>query len=106
APSHGVGDRYAPVSGARRTPHEALRDARLFLQLLLEKFEDDDAFFIASALAWGVFIALVPALALAIGLTGFVLSARFDDPTEAVVSFFAGILPEGGEQLDFAELLS
>ncbi|HET9947282.1 MAG TPA: YihY/virulence factor BrkB family protein [Longimicrobiales bacterium] len=82
------------------------QEARHFLRLLVEKLEDDDAVFIASALAWGVLVAMVPLLALAIGLAGFALSARFEDPTQAVVSLFAGVLPSGGSEIDLAGLLS
>jgi membrane protein len=75
------------------------------LRLLWEKADDDDALFIAAALAWGLLFALVPLLALGIGLTGFVLSARFDDPTDAVVALFARVLPEGEPGARLAELL-
>lgn len=69
-----------------------------------KKFEHDDAFLLSAAIAWGVLFAIIPFLALGIGLTGFVLSARFDDPTEAVVALFARTLPSGamGEDLSRA----
>ena len=79
--------------------------AREFLRLLREKFDDDDAFFLSAGIAWGVLFALVPLLMLVIGLTGFVLSARFEDPTQAVVSMFAGVMPEGGAAANLADLL-
>jgi membrane protein len=52
-----------------------------------------------------VLFALVPLLALGIGLTGFVLSARFDDPTEAVVELFAGAMPQTPAAASFADVL-
>lgn len=66
-----------------------------------KKFERDDAFLLAAAIAWGVLFAIIPFLALGVGLTGFVLSAIFDDPTDAVVALFARGLPQGalGEDL-------
>jgi len=70
-----------------------------------EKFNDDDAFFLAGGIAWGVLFALVPLLALGIGLTGFVLSARFDDPTQAVVALFAGAMPQTGAAASLADVL-
>jgi membrane protein len=70
-----------------------------------EKFNDDDAFFLAGGIARGVLFALVPLLALGIGLTGFVLSARFDDPTEAVVELFAGAMPQTPAAASFADVL-
>lgn len=82
-----------------------LASSREFLRLLWEKADDDDALFIAAAIAWGLLFALVPLLALGIGLTGFVLSARFEDPTDAVVTLFARVLPEGEPGARLAELL-
>jgi membrane protein len=78
---------------------------RAFLSLFGQKFNDDDAFFLAGGIAWGVLFALVPLLALGIGLTGFVLSARYDDPTEAVVSLVAGAMPQTGAASTFADIL-
>jgi len=69
------------------------------------KFEGDDAFLLAAALAWGVLFAVVPFIALGIGLTGFVLSARFNDPTDAVVALFARNLPPGQAGQDLARVL-
>lgn len=69
------------------------------------KFEKDDAFLLAGAIAWGVLFAIIPILALGIGLTGFVLSARFDDPTDAVVGLFARNLPQGQAQDELARIL-
>lgn len=86
-------------------PRGVLRRSREFLRLLWEKADDDDALFIAAAIAWGVLFALVPLLALGIGLTGFVLSARFQDPTDAVVTLFARVLPEGEPGARLTELL-
>jgi membrane protein len=86
-------------------PRGVLRQSREFLRLLWEKADDDDALFIAAAIAWGVLFALVPLLALGIGLTGFVLSARFQDPTDAVVTLFARVLPEGEPGARLTELL-
>jgi membrane protein len=75
-----------------------------FVASVWKKFEQDDAFLLASAIAWDVLFAIVPFLALGIGLTSFVLSARFDDPSGAVVELFARNLPQGelGEDLSRA----
>jgi membrane protein len=82
-----------------------LAQSREFLRLLWKKADEDDALFIAAAIAWGVLFALVPLIALGIGLTGFVLSARFDDPTSAVLTLFARVLPEGQAGAQLADLL-
>ena len=85
--------------------HGVFRRSREFLRLLWEKGDDDDALFIAAAIAWGVLFALVPLLVLGVGLTGYVLSARFEDPTDAVIGLFARVLPEGEPGAQLAELL-
>lgn len=72
---------------------------------LWAKVERDDAFLLAAAIAWGVLFAIIPMVALGIGLTGFVLSARFDDPTDAVVGLFARSLPQGQAGEDLARVL-
>jgi membrane protein len=84
---------------------DALRDLREGLRMFWQKFNDDDAFFLAGGIAWGVLFALVPLLALGIGLTGFVLSARFDDPTQAVVELFAGAMPQTSAAASLADVL-
>jgi membrane protein len=73
--------------------------ARAFLGEMWRKLERDDAFLLSAAVAWGVLFSAIPFLALGIGLTGFVLSARFDDPTDAVVTLFARNLPRVLEAL-------
>ncbi len=78
---------------------------REFFRLLWKKFDADDAFFLSAGIAWGVLFALIPLIALGIGLTGFVLSARFEDPTQAVIALFAGQLPETGAAASLADLL-
>ena len=96
------------MSAAQPGRRHAFPRTREFLALLWEKFDDDDGFFIAAAIAWGVLFAIVPLLLLGIGLTGFVLSARFADPTHAVVGLFSRVLPPGelGTQLsDLLEML-
>ena len=63
---------------------------------MVEKADDDDVFFMAGSIAFNVLIALFPLLVLGVGLTGFLLSSRFDDPTGAVVALFAEVLPDAG----------
>ena len=78
---------------------------REFLRRLWDKSVEDDVFFMAGSIAFNVMLALLPLLILGIGVTGYVLSARFGDPTEAVLGLLAGGLPESGTELGLAELL-
>jgi len=77
-----------------------------FAAAVWRKFEQDDAFLLASAIAWDVLLSIVPFLALGIGLTGYVLSARFDDPAAAVVELFARNLPQGDLGQDLSTALN
>ena len=74
-----------------------------FLLRLWQKSVEDEVFFMAGAVAFNVLIALVPLLVLGIGLTGFVLSARFGDPTDAVLALVADNLPQAGEGVALVE---
>ncbi len=66
---------------------------------------DDDIFFMAGAIAFNVVVAIVPLLILGIGVAGFVLSARFGDPTEAVLALVAEQFPEAREGVVASEAL-
>jgi len=59
----------------------------------------------AGAIAFNVMVALVPLLILGIGVAGYMLSARFGDPTEAVLALVAEGLPESGTDVGLTELL-
>lgn len=78
---------------------------REFARRLWEKCDEDDVFFMAGAIAFNVLIALVPLIILGIGVAGFVLSARFGDPTEAVVALIADAIPQAGADVDVTALL-
>jgi membrane protein len=86
--------------------HYSLRyRVREFFRRLWDKSVEDEIFFMAGAIAFNVLVALVPLLILGIGLTGFVLSARFPDPTASVLALLSENLPIAGEGLDILELL-
>lgn len=69
---------------------------REFLRRLWQKSAEDDVFFMAGAIAFNVIVALMPLLILGIGLSGYLVSARFGDPTEAVLSMLGDNLPQTG----------
>ena len=71
-----------------------------FLRRLAEKSLEDDVFFMAGAIAFNLLVALLPLLILGIGLAGYVVSARFGDPTEAVLALISDNLPDAGADLD------
>ncbi len=83
------------MSAARTVPRHHRYDYRVreFFRRLWQKSLEDQGFFMAGAIAFNVLVALVPLLILGIGLTGYMLSARFGDPTDAVLSLVTDNLP-------------
>lgn len=77
---------------------------REFLRRLYEKCLADDIFFMAGAIAFNLVIALFPLLLLGVGIGGYVLSARFGNPADALLSLLGENLPQG-RGVDLVELL-
>ena len=87
------------------TCHRQLWNTALsFSRQLREKLIEDNVFFMAGAIAFNVLVSLVPLIVLGIGLSGYILNARFGDPTDAVISLIAENFPQTAT-LDFAEVL-
>ena len=84
----------------RQLSHKALD----FSSQLRENLIEDKVFFMAGAIAFNVLVSLVPLIVLGIGLSGYILNARFGDPTDAVLSLIAENFPQTAT-LDFAEVL-
>ena len=92
----------ADRSGSR---HRRLwRTALIFFRQFQEKLIEDNVFFMAGAIAFNVLVSLVPLIVLGIGLSGYILNARFGDPTDAVLSLIAENFPQAST-LDFTEVL-
>ncbi len=87
-------------------PHLTLRyRVGEFTRRLWQKSVEDDVFFMAGAIAFNMLVALVPLLILGIGLTGYILSARFGDPTDAILALVADNLPQAGDGVVLVEAL-
>ena len=92
----------ADRSGSR---HRRLwRTALIFFRQFREKLIEDNVFFMAGAIAFTVLVSLVPLIVLGIGLSGYILNARFGDPTDAVLSLIAENFPQIST-FDFTEVL-
>lgn len=76
-------------------PHRRADRAREFVRRLWDKAQEDDIFFMAGAISFNLVMAALPLILLAVGLTGFVLSAQVGDPVEAIVALVVGNLPQG-----------
>lgn len=74
-----------------------------FVARVVGKAGEDNIFFMAGAITFNVLVAIVPLLLLAVGIAGFVLSARFGDPASAVLPLIVDELPRIGGDVDLAE---
>ena len=73
---------------------------RGFLFRVFSKALEDNIFFMAGAITFNLLVALVPLTLLFIGISGFVLSSRFPDPTSFLMTFLLGTLPQTVGDLD------
>ena len=69
-----------------------------FFPRLTAKAVRDDIFFLSSAIAFNLVMAIVPLLVLAVGVTGYILQSRFIDPAAQVTVLLDRVLP--GESID------
>ena len=78
------------------------RRARLreFSSRVYQKSLEDNIFFMAGAISYNLLIAVVPLVLLAVGLWGYVLSARYGEPSEAMVGFLQNYIPAMGGDID------
>jgi uncharacterized BrkB/YihY/UPF0761 family membrane protein len=54
-----------------------------------QKSTDDNIFFMAGAISYNLLIAVVPLFLLAVGLWGYVLRARYGEPSEVIVGLLS-----------------
>ena len=78
------------------------RRARLrdFWSLVYQKSTEDNIFFMAGAISYNLLIAVVPLFLLAVGLWGYVLRARYGEPSEAIVGLLENYIPAMGGDID------
>lgn len=76
-----------------------------FLRRLWVKGAEDDVFFMASAVAFNILVALIPLMVLGIGLTAYVLSSQVEDPVTATVSVVESMVPASPGGADVAGIV-
>ena len=78
------------------------RRARLreFSSRVYQKSLEDNIFFMAGAISYNLLVAIVPLVLLAVGLWGYVLAARFGEPSEAMVDVLQNYIPAMGGEID------
>ena len=67
---------------------------------MYQKSTEDNIFFMAGAISYNLLIAVVPLFLLAVGLWGYVLRARYGEPSEAIVGLLENYIPAMGGDID------
>ena len=78
---------------------------REFLARIVHKALDDNIFFMAGAITFNLLVAIIPLLVVAVGIAGFMLTARFGDPASALTELIREGLPVTGEELGIFSLI-
>ena len=76
------------------------RRALEFVRRLYEKAGDDNIFFMAGAISFNVLVAIVPLFLFAVGVSGYVLTARFADPTSVLIDQLVQAMPAIGGDIN------
>jgi membrane protein len=69
----------------------------------VDKADEDHIFFMAGAISFNLVVAFVPLLLFAVGVSGIVLSARFGDPSTAVLDMLQRALPAIRGEIDLVD---
>lgn len=73
---------------------------RHFLRRIYDKAAEDNIFFMAGAISFNVILAIIPLLLLVVGVSGYVLSARYADPGRVLVPLLVENIPAVGGEID------
>lgn len=78
---------------------------REFWHRVSQKSAEDNVLFMAGAISYNLLIAVVLLFLLVVGLWGYVLRARYGDPSEVIVRLLENYIPAVGGDIDLvAEL--
>ena len=72
----------------------AWKEGRAFFTDLVQRLARSDLFFMAGAITFNVLVALVPLILLIVGISGYVVTARFGHPTPELLRVLLAYLPE------------
>ena len=86
-----------PVASPLSSRRARLRE---FSSRVYQKSLEDNIFFMAGAISYNLLVAVVPLVLLAVGLWGYVLAARFGEPSEAMVGLLQNYMPAMGGEID------
>lgn len=89
-----------PAPGRRLPRLPARRRLKDFLWRVYTRALEDNIFFMAGAITFNLLIVMAPLLLLVVGLAGYVLEARAEDPIAVVLPYLVDVLPEVGGDVD------
>ena len=87
----------SPVTSPLSSRRTRLRE---FSARVYQKAAEDDIFFMAGAISYSFLIAVVPLFLLVVGLWGYVLRARYGEPSEVIVGLLQNYVPAMGGDID------
>ena len=87
----------SPVASPPRSRRARLRK---FWSSVYQKSAEDNIFFMAGAISYNLLLAVVPLFLLAVGLWGYVLRARYGEPSEAIIGLLENYVPATGGDID------
>ncbi|MEQ8329408.1 MAG: YihY/virulence factor BrkB family protein [Longimicrobiales bacterium] len=76
-----------------------------FLRRLWTKAFEDDVFFMAGAVAFNLLVAIAPLLVLGVGVSGYILTRRFGDPTSAIMRLVTDFVPAAAGDVDMTSMM-
>jgi membrane protein len=76
-----------------------------FLRRVIDKADQDNIFFMAGAISFNALAALVPLVLFLVGVSGYVLRARFGDPAAVLVQLLRDNLPMLGSDIGFVDTI-
>ena len=79
---------------------------REFWHRVYQKSSEDNVFFMAGVISYNLLIAVIPLFLLMVGLWGYVLRARYGDPSEVIVRLLENYIPVVGGDIDLVAELS
>ncbi len=81
----------------------AWKEVRAFFADLGQRVARSDLFFMAGAITFNVLVAVVPLILLIVGISGYVVTARFGQPTPELLQVLLAYLPEVQGDVELVE---
>lgn len=78
------------------------KKVREFAGRVYDKAAEDNIFFMAGAIAFNILVAVIPLLLLVVGVSGYVVAARYGDPAGVLVRLLLEAIPAVGGDVDLA----